>query len=153
MTKQTKAQLQAENEELRTQINELKNKKVERKFNIFENTYENIMRGYVASGEANEFSFNVRHLYDSKFTSKEGKDVKIEGAGKVIGFLNKKGALKVVNIEKVTKETGANVYEVKIKDFDILTKQKSKFSNGEYFLFKKAYKNVTGNTKFSKEQV
>lgn len=155
MTNQTKAQLQAENEVLKAQINELQNilsedkvsenKKTERKFNIFENTYKQIVRGYLNSNKSNEFTFKVRHYSDAEFEGDNGT-VKIEGAQKVLYYLNKQGALKVLKITQVIEETGKKMFEVKIKDFNIRTKVPGKF--GDYFVFKKPYESVTSQEMF-----
>lgn len=145
MTNQTKAQLQAEIEVLKSQIAELSNQK-EKKFNIWENTYRQLVRGFINSGEKTEFSFKAKHLYDNNFTNDKGEDVKIEGVSKVIKFLYSKGALKLVSITPTVDDTGKQIYEIHIKDFNINTRVPGKF--GDYNIFRKPYEKVVSQERF-----
>ena len=146
----TKAQLEAQIQSLQQQVEESKKPK-QKGFNIFDFTYKQLVRSFLESGKKTEFSFIARHLYDNRFTDDKGEEVKIEGVSKVIKFLYKKGALKLVNIEPATTDEGKQVYKINIKDFDINTETKGKFGN--YKIFKKPYESVCSEQMFKKTQV
>ncbi len=148
----TKAQLEAQIQSLQQQIEDLQKPKTKDKgFNIFDFTYKQLVRSFLESGKKTEFSFIARHLYDNRFTDDNGEEVKIEGVSKVIKFLYKKGALKLVNIEPATTDEGKQVYKINIKDFDINTETEGKFGN--YKIFKKPYESVCSEQMFKKTQV
>ena len=110
LNKLTKAQL--------IEMLEQKNKK-SNEFNVWNYTYKAIVNGYIQSGEQSEFSFEVRRLQDSEFKNDKGETVKLEGSGKVLSYLRKLGALKMVKFEESFTEDGKRRYKVTIKDFDI----------------------------------
>ena len=94
----TKAQLEAQIQSLKQQLEESKKTFSEKKvsessepkqkgFNIFDFTYKQLVRSFLESGKKTEFSFIARHLYDNRFTDDNGEEVKIEGVSKVIKFL------------------------------------------------------------------
>ena len=112
--------------------------KMEQKFNVWDNTYKKLVREFINSGEKTEFSFKANHYFDSDFTTKDGKDVHIDGVQKVLAFLKKNNALKVVKFELVPSEDGTKeIYNITIKDFNIKTEVNGKF--GKYKLFAKQY--------------
>ena len=144
----TKAQLEAQIQSLQQQIEELQKpkSKEDKGFNIFNFTYKQLVRSFLNSGKKTEFSFTARHLHDSTFTDDKGEEVKIEGVSKVIKFLYKKGALKLVNIEPTVDENGKQIYIINIKEFDINTEVQGKY--GDYKLFKKPYEAVASEQMF-----
>lgn len=108
-----------------------------KQFNVFNYTYKNIVKAFIANGEKSEFTFNVKQLDDKEFETKEGELVKLDGSRKVIAYLNKLGALKVVKYTESYDEEGKHCYEVEIKDFNIRCKKQGKY--GEYNLFANYY--------------
>jgi hypothetical protein len=129
--KMTKAQL----------IEMIKQKENSKKgFNIWNYTFKNIVDSYIKSGEQTSFKFNVKRIYDSEFTNDKGENVKLEGSQKVLAYLNKLGALKVVKYSETFTEDGKHLYEVEIKDFNINVEREGK--NGKYKLFANYYGNL-----------
>ena len=126
--KMTKAQL--------IEMLEQKEKK-NKEFNIWNYTYKTIVDGYIKSGEQKEFSFEVRRLQDSEFKNDKGEIVKLEGSGKVLTYLRKLGALKMVKFEESFTEEGKRQYTVTIKDLDINVEKEGKF--GKYKMFANYY--------------
>lgn len=112
--------------------------KQEKSFNIWNDTYRRLVKEFIKSGEQTEFSINIRHWWDNDFKNKEtGENVHIDGAGKVLRYLYKLGALKLGERTETTDENGKLFIQVKIKNFDIKAKKAGQF--GEYEIFKKDY--------------
>ena len=107
-------------------------------FNIWNNTYRKLVKAFIENGEKTEFSFKANHYFDSSFTSKDGKDVHIDGVKKVLTFLNDKTGLKVVKVEHIPSEDGTReIYQITVKDFNIKAEIDGKY--GKYKLFAKQY--------------
>ena len=107
-------------------------------FNVWEHTYKTIVKAFIENGEQDTFSFRANHYFDSNFTSKDGKEIHIDGVKKVLTFLNNKTGLKVVKVEHVPSEDGTKeVYKITIKDFNIKAEVDGKY--GKYKLFAKQY--------------
>lgn len=128
----------------KSQLIELLEKKEETKqkqgFNVWNYTIKNIVDSYIKSGEQKNFKFNVKRIYDSEFVNDKGETVKLEGSQKVIAWLNKLGALKVVQYSETFTEEGKRLYEVEIKDFNINVEKEGKY--GKYKLFANYYGNL-----------
>lgn len=132
LNKLTKAQL--------IELLEQKEKKTSG-FNIWNYTYKNIVDSFIKNGEQTEFSFNVKRLDDTEFTNDKGETVKLEGARKVLGYLNKIGALKVTSYSEDFTEDGKRVYRVQVRDFNINVEKETKQGN-KYKLFANYYGNL-----------
>jgi len=128
----------------KSQLIELLEKKDETKqkqgFNVWNYTFKNIVDSYIKNGEQKNFKFNVKRIYDSEFINDKGETIKLEGAQKVIAWLNKLGALKVVKYSETFTEDGKRLYEVEIKDFNINVEREGR--NGKYKLFANYYGNL-----------
>lgn len=127
----------------KSQLIELLEKKNEPKqqgFNVWNYTIKNIVDSYIKNGEQKNFKFNVKRIYDSEFINDKGETVKLEGSQKVIAWLNKLGALKVVQYSETFTEEGKRLYEVEIKDFNINVEKEGKY--GKYKLFANYYGNL-----------
>lgn len=107
-------------------------------FNIWNNTYRRLVKAFIENGEKDTFSFKANHYFDSNFTSKDGKEVHIDGVKKVLTFLNDKTGLKVVKVEHIPSDDGTReIYQITIKDFNIKAEVDGKY--GKYKLFAKQY--------------
>lgn len=119
---------------------EKKNEPKQQRFNVWNYTIKNIVDSYIKNGEQKNFKFNVKRIYDSEFINDKGETVKLEGSQKVIAWLNKLGALKVVQYSETFTEEGKRLYEVEIKDFNINVEKEGKY--GKYKLFANYYGNL-----------
>lgn len=127
----------------KSQLIELLEKKNEPKqqgFKVWNYTIKNIVDSYIKNGEQKNFKFNVKRIYDSEFINDKGETVKLEGSQKVIAWLNKLGALKVVRYSETFTEEGKRLYEVEIKDFNINVEKEGKY--GKYKIFANYYGNL-----------
>lgn len=101
---------------------------MEREFDSFGYVKTNILKGYIknlmSGKDTKEFSFEMKAYLANQA---------------VFYYLNKIGALKIVNVEtnESFDETGkiTKIYTVKIKDFDIDCKALSKKTNKEFRVF------------------
>ena len=135
-----KAELEARIVELEQQLKEKNQTKPSKGFNVWNYTIKNIVDSYIRNGEQKSFKFNVKRIYDSEFINDKGETVKLEGSQKVIAWLNKLGALKVVQYTETFTEEGKRQYEVEIKDFNINVEKEGKY--GKYKLFANYYGNL-----------
>lgn len=112
--------------------------KMEQKFNVWNITYKKLVQAFIESGEKTEFSFKSNHYFDSDFVNKENENIHIDGVQKVLAFLKKNNALKVVKVEHIPSEDGTReIYQITIKDFNIKAEIEGKY--GKYKLFAKQY--------------
>lgn len=144
ITQNRKEQTMNYNKMKKSQLIELLETREETKqkqgFNVWNYTFKNIVDSYIKNGEQKSFKFNVKRIYDSEFINDKGETVKLEGAQKVLTWLNKLGALKVVRYSETFTEDGKHLYEVEIKDFNINVEREGK--NGKYKLFANYYGNL-----------
>lgn len=116
-------------------------------FNIFEFGKTQLITAYLNADKANEFDLKVKYINDLDFTDKNTNNpVHIDGMGKVLGYLakNKAFTYKIVEQLEVVNDELKTVYTVKIKDFDITAKAKSK-AGKDFMLFKGALGRVLEN--------